>query len=182
MIGKIISHYKIIGHIGDGGMGTVYKGIDLKLDRPVAIKFLPLYLTSDPAIKKRFHFEAKAASSLQHNNICTIHEIDETDNGRMYLVMDYYRGETLKEKLEKGHLEIPMAINYAIQIAWGLQEAHRIGIVHEDIKPSIFDIQIDLNAVYILTFSKKIDLSFAKADVRHRFIGPTEVSNDRPFN
>ena len=90
MIGKTISHYKILEKLGEGGMGIVYKAQDLKLDRFVALKFLPPYLTSSEEEKQRFIHEAKAASALQHNNICAIHEIDETEDGQMYIVLDYY--------------------------------------------------------------------------------------------
>ena len=98
MIGKTISHYKIIEKLGGGGMGIVYKAQDLKLDRFVALKFLPPAFSLDEETKQRFIHEAKAASSLQHNNICTIHEIDETEDGQLFICMDCYEGETLKEK------------------------------------------------------------------------------------
>lgn len=136
MIGKTISHYKILERIGGGGMGVVYKAEDTKLKRPIALKFLPPAFATDSTTKERFVHEAQAASALQHNNICAIHEIDETDDGQMYIVMDYYEGKTLKEKLEKGKLDIEDAINYTIQIAQGLQEAHQREIVHRDIKPA----------------------------------------------
>jgi serine/threonine protein kinase len=101
MIGKTISHYKILEKLGEGGMGDVYKAEDTKLKRVVAIKFLPLDLTRDKDTKKRFIHEAQAASSLQHNNICTIHEIDETDEGQLFIVMDCYEGETIEEKIKQ---------------------------------------------------------------------------------
>ncbi|MHA2030405.1 MAG: serine/threonine-protein kinase, partial [Candidatus Kariarchaeaceae archaeon] len=99
-------------------------------------KFLPPAFATDPTTKERFIHEAQSASALQHNNICAIHEIDETDDGQMYIVMDYYDGETLKLKIEKGKLKIDEAIDYTIQIAQGLQEAHQQGIIHRDIKPA----------------------------------------------
>jgi eukaryotic-like serine/threonine-protein kinase len=136
MIGSTISHYKIIEHIGSGGMGVVYRAEDTKLKRSVALKFLPTAFATDPTLKERFIHEARSASALQHSNICTIHEIDETVDGQMYIVMDYYEGETLKSKIEKGKLQIEEAINYAIQIAQGLQKAHEKGIIHRDIKPA----------------------------------------------
>ncbi len=135
MIGKTISHYKILEELGRGGMGIVYKARDLKLDRFIVLKFLSPHLTTNEKEKQRFIHEAKAASSLQHHNICTIHEINETDDGQLYIVMDYYEGETLKLKIEKGKLKIKDAVDYTIQIAQGLQKAHEIGIVHIDIKP-----------------------------------------------
>jgi serine/threonine protein kinase len=105
MIGKAISHYKIIEKLGGGGMGVVYKAQDLKLDRFVALKFLPPELTSDEESKKRFIHEAKAASTLEHSNICNIHEIDETDDGQIFMVISCYDGETLKKKIESGPLK-----------------------------------------------------------------------------
>ncbi len=136
MIGKTISHYKILEKLGSGGMGVVYKAQDLKLDRFVALKFLPPHISADGDEKKRFIHEAKAASALQHNNICTIHEIGETDDGRMFICMDYYEGETLKKKIERGPLNLEDAIDIAIQISQGLAKAHSKEITHRDIKPA----------------------------------------------
>jgi serine/threonine protein kinase/tetratricopeptide (TPR) repeat protein len=136
MIGKTISHYKVIEKLGGGGMGVVYKAQDLKLDRFVALKFLPPHLTSSDEEKQRFIHEAKAASALQHSNICTIHDIDETDDGRMFICMDYYEGETLKKKIESGPHNINKAIDIAIQIARGLEAAHEANEIHRDIKPA----------------------------------------------
>jgi serine/threonine protein kinase len=135
MIGLTISHYKILEKLGGGGMGVVYKAEDTKLDRMVALKFLPPMLTGDPEAKKRFIQEAKAASALQHHNVATIHEIDETDDGQMFICMDFYAGEALNKKIGKSPVEIEEAINIAIQIARGLDKAHKKGIVHRDIKP-----------------------------------------------
>jgi serine/threonine protein kinase/Flp pilus assembly protein TadD len=136
MIGKTISHYKILEKLGGGGMGVVYKAEDTKLKRLVALKFLPLNLTRDEDIKRRFIHEAQAASALQHNNICTIHEINETDNNQMFICMDYYQGETLKKKIERGPLKIDDAIDIAIQVARGLECAHELKEIHRDIKPA----------------------------------------------
>ena len=120
MIGKIISHYKILEKLGGGGMGVVYKAEDIKLKRIVALKFLPPSFSLDDDAKQRFIHEAQAASALEHNNICIIHEIDETDDGQIYIVMSCYEGETLKKKIERGPLKIDEAIDIAIQIADGL--------------------------------------------------------------
>ena len=136
MIGKTISHYRIIERLGGGGMGVVYKAEDLKLKRIVALKFLPPELTRDHEAKTRFIHEAQAASALQHNNICTIHEIDQTNDGQMYICMDFYSGETLKKIIERGPLKINDAIDIAIQIAQGLAVAHEAKEFHRDIKPA----------------------------------------------
>jgi serine/threonine protein kinase/tetratricopeptide (TPR) repeat protein len=117
-------------------MGVVYKAQDLKLDRSVALKFLPPELTLDPEAKERFIHEAQAASALDHNNICTIHEIGQTDDGQMFIAMACYEGETLKKKIEHGPLKIDDTLDIGIQIAQGLQEAHKHQIVHRDIKPA----------------------------------------------
>jgi serine/threonine protein kinase/tetratricopeptide (TPR) repeat protein len=142
----IAGKYKIVDEIGRGGMGIVYKAEDTKLKRTVALKFLPPELTRDPEAKARFIHEAQAASALQHNNICTIHDIDEGQDGRIFIVMDYYQGKTLKDRLHIGEstvgathrvaLTIDECINITLQIAQGLQAAHANGIVHRDIKPA----------------------------------------------
>ncbi|MEX1140418.1 MAG: protein kinase [Bacteroidota bacterium] len=136
MISQTISHYKILEKLGEGGMGVVYKAQDIKLDRLVALKFLPPHLASDEQDKKRFIHEAKAASSLDHPNICNVHEIDETPDGQVFLVMAIYEGTPLNRKIEKGPLKIDEAVDVAIQAAEGLQAAHEKGIVHRDVKSS----------------------------------------------
>lgn len=135
MIGKTISHYKILKKLGEGGMGVVYKAEDTKLKRVAALKFLPPELTRDPEAKERFVREARAASALDHPNICTIFEIDETGDGASFIALACYSGETLKERIARGALPIDDAIDIAIQIASGLAEAHEHGIIHRDIKP-----------------------------------------------
>jgi len=134
MIGKTVSHYRILEKLGEGGMGIVYKARDTKLKRTVALKFLPPELTRDKEAKERFIHEAQAASALQHNNVSTIHEIDETDDGRLYICMDYYDGETLRERIQSGTIQFEEIVKIAIQIAQGIQEAHAKGIIHRDIK------------------------------------------------
>jgi len=157
MIGKTISHYKILERLGGGGMGVVYKAKDLVLERNVAIKFLPQSFNMNESSKQRFIHEAKSASSLQHNNICKIHEINETkdlDNvssGQMYICMEYYEGETLKSKIENGPLPFNEAFEIIIQIARGLEKAHEKGIVHRDIKSANIFITND-GVVKILDF------------------------------
>ena len=151
MIGKTILHYEILEKLGGGGMGVVYKAQDTKLDRIVALKFLPPHLLADKESEKRFISEAKAASSFDHPNICTIHDINKTEDNQFYIVMGYYKGETLKKKLESRPLQINTAITYAVQIAAGLGRAHEAGIVHRDIKPENIIIT-DRDEVKILDF------------------------------
>jgi len=151
MIGKTISHYKIIEKIGEGGMGVVYKAEDTKLKRTVALKFLPPVLSIDSEVKERFIHEAQAASSLDHPNICTIHEINETEDGQLFIVMACYEGEILKFKIDNCQLTIQESIDIAIQIAQGLTKAHEKGIIHRDIKPANIFITND-GIVKILDF------------------------------
>ena len=134
--GSRLGPYEIVSLIGAGGMGEVYKAQDTRLKRLVALKLLPPELTRDEPAKQRFLQEARAASALDHPNICTIHEINETPDGQLYLVMAYYEGETLKEKIERGPLPLDEAVDIAIQIGQGLAEAHAAGVVHRDIKPA----------------------------------------------
>jgi eukaryotic-like serine/threonine-protein kinase len=136
LIGQTISHYKIVEKLGGGGMGVVYKARDLKLDRFVALKFLPPDLTRDPEAKARFVHEARSASTLDHSNICNIHEIGETDDGQMFIAMAFYDGETVRKKIERAPLKLDEALDIAIQVAGGLAKAHGQGIVHRDIKPA----------------------------------------------
>ena len=155
MIGQTVSHYRILEHLGGGGMGVVYKAEDTKLKRTVALKFLPPDLTRDPDAKERFVREAQAASALQHNNICNVHDIDETRDGQIFIVMDLYEGETLKKKIERGPLKIETVIDLAIQVAQGLARAHEQGIVHRDIKPA--NIMVTSDGV-----AKIVDFGLAK--------------------
>ena len=134
--GTQLGPYAIVSQLGQGGMGIVYTAHDPRLDRRVAIKLLPPDLTRDETAKQRFQQEAKAASALDHPNICTIFEINETADGQLYLVMAHYEGETLKEQIARGPLELTDAIDIATQVGEGLAEAHGAGIVHRDIKPA----------------------------------------------
>ena len=127
--------YRIIQKVGEGGMGVVYKAQDTKLDRPVALKFLPPEMTRDPDSKRRFVQEAKAAAALNHPNITTVHEIGE-DEGRTFIAMEFIEGQTLKDKIAQGPLAVNEAVDIASQVAEGLKEAHDRGIIHRDIKPA----------------------------------------------
>ena len=151
MIGKTVSHYKILEKIGGGGMGVVYKAKDEKLDRTVALKFLPPHLLEDKEAEQRFMSEAKSASSLDHPNICTIYEINKTDDGQMFIAMAYYNGETLKKKIKRGNITAENAVDIAAQIASGLMRAHQNRIIHRDIKPANIMIT-NHNEVKILDF------------------------------
>ncbi len=151
MIGKTISHYKVLEKLGEGGMGVVYKGEDTKLNRSVALKFLPPHLTKDQAAIKRFVTEARAASALDHPNICTIYEINETDDKQMFISMAYYSGQILRDKIAGNRLPVAEAVNIAMQIAAGLAKAHEKNIVHRDIKPGNIILQQD-GTVKIIDF------------------------------
>jgi TolB-like protein/predicted Ser/Thr protein kinase len=135
MIGKTISHYKILEKLGQGGMGTVYMAEDTKLDRTVALKFLTSQAVGEEDEKARFVHEAKAAAALSHPNVCHVYEIDESE-GQTFIAMEYLEGQTLKEKINAGPLNLKRALELAIEIAGGLKEAHEAGIVHRDIKPA----------------------------------------------
>lgn len=136
MIGQTISHYKILEQLGAGGMAVVYLAEDLKLNRKVVLKILPVESSRNQESRERFVREARAASALDHPNICTIYEIDESETGQMFIVMAYYRGETLERKIHPIPLQMNEALNIAVQIAQGLSAAHAANIIHRDIKPS----------------------------------------------
>ncbi|MDH3298581.1 MAG: serine/threonine-protein kinase [Gemmatimonadota bacterium] len=142
MIGQTISHFRILEKLGGGGMGVVYLAEDQHLDRRVALKFLPPHLSTDEEAKQRFIQEAKAASALNHQNICTIHDIDESEpapgepGGQLFIAMAHYEGETLKKKLEAGALSLEETAAIGRQVAEGLAKAHEKGIIHRDIKPA----------------------------------------------
>lgn len=133
MIGKVILHYEIIEKLGEGGMGVVYKAKDAKLEREVAIKFLPRQIAANAEERKRFKIEAKAAAALNHPNIATIHAIEEV-NDELFIVMEYIEGRELRDVIQSEIPNLQSTIDYATQIAEGLQAAHKKGITHRDIK------------------------------------------------
>ena len=167
MEGERLSHYEILERLGGGGMGVVYKALDTKLNRHVALKFLPPELTRDDEARTRFIQEAQAASALDHPNICTIHEIDSTPEGQMFIAMAFCDGATLKKRIEQGPLLIDEALDIAIQVAQGLVKAHQAGIVHRDIKPANVMLTKD-------GFVKIVDFGIAKL---LGVTGPTKVGS-----
>ncbi len=136
VIGRTVSHYRILERLGGGGMGIVYRAQDTRLDRTVALKFLPMEWCQEALLRERFTREARAASTLDHPHICTVFDIDETPEGQLFIAMAYCPGETLKERILRGPMPIDEAIDIAIQIGEALGAAHEGGTVHRDIKPA----------------------------------------------
>jgi serine/threonine-protein kinase len=136
MIGQTISHYRILERLGGGGMGVVYRAQDTRLDRTVALKFLPLEWSQDPVLRERFSREARAASGLDHPHICTIFDVGESPEGQLFIAMAYCPGETLKQRIQHGPMSADEAAGIATQIAAALEAAHEANIVHRDIKPA----------------------------------------------
>ena len=146
--GAKLGPYEIVGPLGAGGMGEVYRAKDTRLERTVAIKIIPSYLSADPVRKQRFEREAKTISSLNHPHICVLHDVGHQD-GIEYLVMECVEGETLAKRLEKGPLPLEQVLKYGAQIADALDKAHRSGVVHRDLKPG--------NIVLAATGAKLLD-------------------------
>src|SRR6202790_186587 len=151
--GTKLGPYEIQSPLGAGGMGEVYRARDARLDRSVAIKILPTHLSSNPEAKQRFDREARAISSLNHPNICTLHDVGHQD-GIDYLVMEFLEGETLADRLIKGPLPLQQVLKYGIEICEGLEKAHRSGVVHRDLKPG--------NIMLTKSGAKLLDFGLAK--------------------
>jgi serine/threonine protein kinase/Flp pilus assembly protein TadD len=133
--GDMAGHYRIIAIAGRGGMGAVYRAHDTRLNREVALKFLPSYLGADTTARDRLMMEARVAAALDHPNVCAIHEIGETESGHLFIAMPFYKGETLRDRLRRSSLSMDEALSTAIQITRGLTAAHSRGIIHRDVKP-----------------------------------------------
>src|SRR5256885_3784063 len=151
MLDQTISHYRITQKLGAGGMGAVYKALDLTLERTVALKFLPTEFALSETEKESLLREARAASALDHPNIGVIHGMEESEDGQLFIVMAYYEGETLSQKVSRGVVSVRDSLDYAIQIAKGLSAAHARSIVHRDVKPSNIIITTD-NTAKIVDF------------------------------
>src|SRR5260221_13757512 len=133
-VGSRLGPYEILGPLGAGGMGEVYRARDTRLERTVAIKVLPSHLSSNPDLRQRFEPEAKSSSQLQHANICTLFDVGCQD-GIDFLMMEYLEGETLADRLKRGPLPLSQLLKMAIELADALQKAHHVGLIHRDIKP-----------------------------------------------
>ena len=136
LLGQTVGHYRITEKLGAGGMGVVYQALDTKLERTVALKFLPGNVTISAGDKNNLRREARAASTLDHPNVGVIHGLEETSDHHLFIVMQYYEGETLAQRLSRSALPLRETLDLAIQIARGLSAAHAAHIVHRDIKPS----------------------------------------------
>jgi len=160
LAGRTIGHYQVVERVGGGGMGVIYKALDTRLGRTVALKFLKPRLDADTSAAERFRQEARAAGALDHPNICTIYDIGETADGQLFLAMPLYEGETLEQRIKRGPLATGDATDIAVQMLRGLAKAHARGIIHRDIKPANVFVTTD-GVVKLLDFgiAKLADVS-----------------------
>jgi len=172
-------HYVVLEALGNGGMGVLYKAEDTRLGRTVALKVLPLRFTNDPVAKERFLREARTASALDHQNLCAIYDVGESEDGRLFLAMPCYQGETLRSRLARGPLPVDEALGIAKQVARGLAKAHRQGIVHRDIKPENLMITTD-GVVKILDFGiAKLSGASDLTGTEHRIGTPSYMAPEQ---
>lgn len=169
MVGRTIAHYDILARIGGGGMGVVYRARDSRLGRTVALKFLPPQWSHDESARLRFMREAQAASATLHPNICTIHDIETADDGQLFIVMAFYEGPTLKQRLDGGPLAVDEALDIASQIADGLARAHAQGVVHRDVKPG--NVILTEDGVRVLDFGLATFADAVKLTIEHSTLG-----------
>lgn len=175
IIGKLIAHYKILSLLGKGGMGEVYLAQDTKLGRKVALKLLPTLLSNDKERLRRFEREARSASALDHPNVCVIHEIGETDDGRRFIAMEFINGVTLRHRLITGPLTLTESLDIALQSASALAAAHEAGVVHRDIKPENLMLRRD-------GYVKVLDFGLAKLTERYSVVIDSEARTFPDFN
>jgi tetratricopeptide (TPR) repeat protein len=169
MVGRTIAQYEILARVGGGGMGVVYRARDNRLGRTVALKFLPPQWSDDEDARQRFVREAQAASATHHQNICTVHDIETAADGQLFIVMAYYDGQTLKQRLAPGPLPVEEALDIATQIADGLAKAHAQGVVHRDVKPG--NVMLTEDGVRILDFGLATFADALKLTGEHSTLG-----------
>ncbi|MCM3869990.1 MAG: protein kinase [Pyrinomonadaceae bacterium] len=175
VVGKLIAHYKVLSLLGKGGMGEVYLAQDTRLGRKVALKLLPTPLSQDKGRVQRFEREARSASALNHPNVCVIHEIGETDDGRRFIAMEHINGETLRHRLVAGALTLNESLDIALQCASALAVAHEAGVVHRDIKPENLMLRGD-------GYVKVLDFGLAKLTERYSADSDSEAATLPVFN
>jgi serine/threonine protein kinase len=178
-----LPHYEVLERLGAGAMGVVFKACDRRLNRLVALKLLADYGTGEPAMRRRFVQEAKAAASLDHPNICAVYGFEEMPDGRLAIIMPYYEGETLRAKLDRGPLPAAEALDYAAQVAAGLAHAHAAGVVHRDIKPANL-VVTHAGRVKILDFgiAKLADAELTRSGMilgTYAYMSPEQASGER---
>ena len=149
--GQQLLHYRLVEKIGEGGMGVVWKASDTRLDRTVAIKVLRHQLSDEARVRERFEREARAISNLNHPHICTLHDIGRQDEIE-FIVMEHLEGEVLADRLKKGALPLPQALRHGVEIAQALDEAHRAGVVHRDLKPG--NIMLTRQGIKLMDFGR----------------------------
>jgi serine/threonine protein kinase/tetratricopeptide (TPR) repeat protein len=182
LIDRTVAHYQILAKLGGGGMGVVYQARDTRLGRVVALKFLPHQWSHDADARLRFVREAQAASATDHRNICTVHDIATADDGQLFIVMAYYAGPTLKQRLEAGALPVDEALDIATQIAEGLARAHAHGVVHRDVKPGNVILAEDGVRIVdfgLATFADALQLTVAGSTLgTAAYMSPEQVRGD----